>query len=289
MSSSSDRTRSWAPTVPLAGILPPERAAQAAPARLDLDVRVSRYTAVTVADPRLADPDLEAAFDRALGALARTTREAARAEGYAAGWAQGRRAAETAMARSRDQDRDESNAAEADRARRFTAVVTRLSGVATAWEAQAAPSLTDSADVLARCSYELTLALLGRELTLAPATWQQTVRRAVHAAGQRAAVLVRLNPVEYQAAVGAAAGSSTGSPVGGPAAGSPAPAELALVIDGRPITVRPDDTVTPGDAVVEHPTGRVEVVLAAALDRLRAELAPTGPTGAGPALGSVPS
>jgi flagellar assembly protein FliH len=154
------------------------------PARLDQPLRR------TALDPIYADPQLEemvrAAADRA--------RHEARAEGYAAGWSQGRQAAtakaqtESALARKE---------AEVDRmlaARRLAELLNSVAEAARAARVSVAPDWIEVADTLAEGALRLAAAALGRELNSIDDAVAQTVKGALRQLADPGEAVVHLNP-----------------------------------------------------------------------------------------------
>lgn len=190
--------------------------------------------------------------EQALAGLAESTRSAARAQGYAVGWAEGRReaahlarqrAAEVAEARRADDERREAE----HRARLATLeqAAARLSaavaGTCATIEAQAS-----------ELAWELTRALVGHELRCAgEQAGPDVVRRVLAVAPERPAQ-VRLHPTHVDDDVTAA-------------------------LAGHGLRVVADATLDAGDAVVETTDQVVDLRLGAALARLAAVLAPEVP------------
>lgn len=156
------------------------------PARLDRPLRS------TSLDPTYTDPYLEelvrVAADRA--------RHEARAEGYAAGWSQGRQAAAT-------QAQSEVVAAakqlEVERAsirQRATQLLTSLGEAARAARVTVAPEWTEVSDTLADGAMRLAAAALGRELRSIDDAVAQAVRGALQLLAEPGQAVVHLNPVD---------------------------------------------------------------------------------------------
>ena len=156
------------------------------PARLDQPLRRARI------DPTYADPHLEelvrVAADRA--------RHEARAEGYAAGWSQGRQAAaikaqsETAaIAMQVDSERIAS-------ARRVAQLLSSLGEAARAARMTVAPDWSEVADTLAEGALRLAAAALGRELRSIDDAVAQSVKDALGRLADPGEAVVHLNPVD---------------------------------------------------------------------------------------------
>lgn len=191
----------------------------------------------------LLDPLQRSGIDR----LAAVARQDARAEGYAVGWAQGRRAAEEAAQR-------EALLAEAERAEyaaraatELTCALRALSVAAQALEARAvAPAEALSAEIVAG-AFELAQALLDRELTLATDPGLDAIRRALALAPENRPVTARLHPDDA----------------------SVARSGLAAADLGRDVLIVADPTIERGGAVVDCDATRVDAQLGPALDRVR--------------------
>lgn len=215
-------------------------------ARLDADLRHSPWAQRHSADPRLVDPQLEQAF----AAAAEEVREAARAQGYAAGWAEGRRLglvagqAEAAAAIAREAE---------DAARRrdeFAQALQALSCAAAALEATVAPAAETVDRVAVDAAAELVTLLLGRELELASSPGLDAVRRALAMTPAGRPVVVRLHPDDH----------------------ARLSALEAPALD-REVTLVADPSIEPAGAVAECDATRVDAQLGPALARVRAVLA----------------
>jgi flagellar assembly protein FliH len=191
----------------------------------------------------LLDPLQRSGLDE----LATAARQDARAEGYAVGWAQGRRAAEEAAQR-------EAAIAAAERAEfaarsqaSLVSALRALTAAADALEGRAvAPAAELSAAVVAT-SFELAQALIGRELTLATEPGIDAIRRALPLAPENRPVTARLHPDDASAARSA----------------------LPTANLGREVLIVADPSIEPGGAVVDCDATRVDAQLGPALDRVR--------------------
>lgn len=205
------------------------------PARMDRPLRR------TTLDPTYTDPYLEelirVAADRA--------RLEARAEGYAAGWSEGRQvAAVKAAAESANAAKD----AESERvlaAWKVTQLMTALSEAARAARVTVAPEWSEVADTLAEGALRLAAAALGRELRSIDDAVAQSVREALQRLADPGEAVVHLNP-----------------------------ADAALVLDDPTIGVRviSDPRVPEGSVVALTPAQRLRHDLPAALDAAEAVL-----------------
>lgn len=187
----------------------------------------------------------DAVTEAVLGPLADRTRSAARAEGYAAGWAEGRRRA------AADAEREtEARRAELDRQRvAATEQQDRLLAALGTALARAEQELAQRQADLGVGAVDLALELvelfLGRELELAREPGLDAVRRAVAAVETDARIAVRLHPEDL------------------------ATVHPDAVTDPR-VTLVADPALTRGDAVAETQDRVVDATVAAALARVRA-------------------
>lgn len=191
----------------------------------------------------LLDPLQRAGLDE----LSAVARQAARAEGYAVGWAQGRRAAEEAAQR-------EATAAAVERAelakRSETAMLSALQALAAAADALEGRAVVPAAELSAAVvegAFELAQTLLGRELTLTTEPGLDAIRRALVLLPENRPVTARLHPDDA----------------------SVTRAALAAAELGREILVVADPSVEPGGAVVDCDATRVDAQLGPALERVR--------------------
>jgi len=186
--------------------------------------------------------------------LVEGARAAAQAAGYAEGWAQGQRearvAAQAALDRSQaaERERDAARTAELDRA--VGAILTAADRLAQ----QAVPVITEVEDSVLRTAVDLAEALLGRELDHAREPGLDALRRVMAFAPDSGTVTVRLHPADL-------------ATLGVPATGEP-----EYPFQGRVVALRPDPTLSPGDALAERDTTSIDARLAEALLRLRREL-----------------
>jgi len=185
--------------------------------------------------------------EEALEGLAGSTRSAARAQGYAVGWAEGRRAA-LLEARAKEAEREERAAAaerrrEAEHARAMTALAEAARSLQEL-AASVAAQVEDSALALAR---ELTEVLVGRELRTTADPAGDAVRRALALLPEDRGplpVTLRLHP-----SVAAAADTDA--------------------LRARGVHVAPDASLDLPDAVAETADAVVDGRVAAALQRVR--------------------
>lgn len=191
------------------------------------------------------------ATDTAAPIDARTT---ARAEGYATGWAQGMRAARDATSAAHDRSVDELDRMLRERDERAASAVLALGRAVDGVRAAAETRAVELADYVLAAAVDIAQALLRAELaadTVAGA--RAAVRRALAEVPADEPVTIRLNPEDHVEL------SGTG-------------VEDAAV--GRTVILVADPTLTRGDAIAVTGVRTVDATLSAAVDRVRAELAP---------------
>jgi flagellar assembly protein FliH len=178
--------------------------------------------------------------------LAVEVREAARAEGYSAGWSAGRRVA-AAEARARSAAvATEVAASERARKQRHDTALAALAAAATTLEQRAVPVLDDLSESILAAAMVLAEAVLGRELAVAGNGGADALRRALDMAPRQRPVTVRLHPEDLTTL---------------------ALYDTTVEIDGRAVTVVPDPSLGRGDAIAVCDATEVDARLGAALDR----------------------
>jgi flagellar assembly protein FliH len=180
--------------------------------------------------------------------LVAEARATARAQGYAAGWAEGKRQATAAAQTSLDHAAVTAATATADLATRLDRTLTAVAGAARSLEQRAAQTSAEAAELILSAGLALAEALVGHELAVSRTPGEDAVRRALALAPIGRPVLVRLHPADH--AVLAAAGAQR-------------------EVDGRTVTLLADPVVGPGDAVAECDATTIDARLGAALDRVR--------------------
>jgi flagellar assembly protein FliH len=184
--------------------------------------------------------------------LVEKARASALAAGYAEGWAQGQREAKAAaevaeaQARAAAEEFDQARAAALDRA------VGAVLAAADQLAQQAVPVIAELADVALSGAVELAEALLGRALADSTEPGLDALRRVLALAPDTGILTIRLHPDDL---------ASLGAPDGD------------YAVAGRVVTLRPDPTLSPGDAIAEQGTTTIDARLAEAISRVRAELA----------------
>ena len=193
-------------------------------------------------------------------------KQEARTAGYAEGWAQGRRAAALEAAAAAERTRAAEQAHDQRRAAALAQAVNALGRAVTGLETQLMPTLLELQEAVLTHAFALAEAIVGRTLDDPEGRGADALRRAMAAAPEQGGITVSLHPDDYRNLVGEAA-EAPGSPDG---TGTPA----AGVYDygGRPVHLRPDPALAPGDAVAETGCTTVDASIAAAVHRAREAL-----------------
>ncbi len=202
---------------------------------------------------RLGSSELlgDAVTEMALNGLAEAARNAAQTQGYAAGWAEGRReAAEAARRRAEDDARARAEA-EARREEEHRTAIAALEAAAAGLAEGVTEVCARVEDQASRLAIELVTVLLGHELRVESAA--DVVARVLEVLPAGPAAEVRLHPTHAAAA---------------------ACAELR----GHGARVVADPTLAIGDAVVEASDHVVDLRLEDALARLDKALGASHPT-----------
>lgn len=183
----------------------------------------------------------DAVTEQTLASLAESTRAAARSQGYAVGWAQGRREATESARLAADEAEQRRVAEEARREAEHRTVVAALEA-ATAELTRALAAVCEHVEEQATSlALDLTRELVGHEVTHGGAAGQHVVRRALALMPDRGVARLRLHPD--------VAATVTGT--------------------GDAVQVVADPALGLGDALVETDEQVVDLRVATALDRLR--------------------
>lgn len=169
----------------------------------------------------------------------------AQSAGYAAGWSEGRQAAERAAREAREAFAAE--AAEITAAQEGSAhrVLAALADAVERFEQRATPAVENMQVELVEAAFALARHILGRELATAAEPGRDALARALALAPPGRSVVARLNPTDAATLPGTA------------------------TVDGREVVVVADPALAPGDATVECDASTIESRLDAALDRVR--------------------
>jgi flagellar assembly protein FliH len=190
----------------------------------------------------------DAVTEAILAGIAERSHQAARAQGYATGWAEGRR---VALARAAEEAEEARRVAEADRARREAEHGEALAALDAA-VAQLRERIVETVDALAAQTVDvalgLTEAVLGREVATAADPGADALRRAMALIDPQIAVTVRMHPEDRSTL-------------------DPAVSEL------RTVTVIDDHSLSRGDAVAETEDTVVDATIESAMERVREVLA----------------
>jgi flagellar assembly protein FliH len=182
-------------------------------------------------------------------------REAARSAGYAAGWAQGQQAARAAAVALRDEAELAVQASQLARAEALSRAIRAIAEAAESLERRGVTAATEIEDLIIRSAVELAEALLGRELSDAGERALDAVRRAMSLAPSGIAITVRLHPEDHDSLVG------TDSDLSHPGGD--------FFLNGRPIRVIGDPSLSPGDAMADYAATTIDASLTAAMVRVR--------------------
>jgi flagellar assembly protein FliH len=198
------------------------------PARLDRPLRGAAL------DPTYSDPHLE----ELVRVAAERAGEQARAEGYAAGWSEGRLAAGVRAQAESQALAQRAGSERAVVAQRTAELLSALTEASRGARMASVPEWIEVADVLADGALRLAAAALGRELQSIDDGVAQAVRAALAHLAEPGEAAIHLNP-----------------------------ADAALVADDATLGVRiiPDPSVVVGSVVAQTPAQRLRHDLPAAL------------------------
>jgi flagellar assembly protein FliH len=180
-------------------------------------------------------------------------KQEARTAGYAEGWAQGQRAAAAEAVVAADRARAVEQAHEQRRAAALAQAVNALGRAVTGLEAQLMPTMTELQEAVLAHAFELAEAIVGRAVDDPDGRGADALRRAMNAAPEHGEIVVSLHPDDFRELVGTAT-------------------EADYNYEGRPVHLRPDPALQPGDAVAETGTTTVDASIAAAVRRAREAL-----------------
>jgi len=180
-------------------------------------------------------------------------RAAARTAGYADGWAQGQQAARVSARAAADQAAAAQRAATATAQAALEQAVAAVGQAAVSLDRREALSLAGLEDAILTAAVTVAEALIGYELSRDEDRGLAAVRRAMALVPDGGPVTVRLHPDDHLTLAGA-----DGS---------------AYEFEGRPVILRADARLAPGDAVAEYAATTVDATIGAALARVREVLA----------------
>jgi flagellar assembly protein FliH len=180
-------------------------------------------------------------------------KQEARTAGYAEGWAQGQRAAALEAQAAAVRARAVEQAHEQRRAAALAQAVNALGRAVTGLETQLMPTLAELQEAVLAHAFELAEAIIGRAVDDPEGRGADALRRAMNAAPEHGDIVVSLHPDDHRHLVGTAT-------------------EADHNYAGRPVHLRPDPALRPGDAVAETGTTTVDASIAAAVRRAREAL-----------------
>jgi flagellar assembly protein FliH len=187
---------------------------------------------------------------RATGTVLAADSEA-RAAGYAAGWAEGMRAAAVAARADADQAIAAARAATVAQSARITTAVASITAAAGRLDQRVAPELRDLEHLIVAAAFALAEAVIARELATATEPGADAIARALAVAPDGGPVTVRLHPADLATVTG------TGGVPG------------RTTVDGREIVLLADPGLQPGDAVADCDATSVDARIGAAVARMR--------------------
>jgi len=180
-------------------------------------------------------------------------KQEARTTGYAEGWAQGRRVAAAEAEVAAERARAVEQAHDQRRASALASAINALGRAVTNLETQLMPTLHELQDAVLAHAFELAEAIVGRAMDDPEGRAAAALRRAMNAAPDQGDVVVSLHPDDFRNLVGTAT-------------------DADYNYEGRPVHLRPEPALRPGDAVAETGTTTVDASIAAAVARARAAL-----------------
>jgi flagellar assembly protein FliH len=131
--------------------------------------------------------------------------------------------------------------------------VNALGRAVTNLETQMMPTMHELQEAVLAHAFELAEAIIGRAVDDPEGRGADALRRAMNAAPEQGAIVVTLHPDDYRNLVGTAP-------------------DADYNYQGRPVHLRPDPALRPGDAVAETGTTTVDASIAAAVLRAREAL-----------------
>lgn len=177
----------------------------------------------------------------------------ARTAGYAEGWAQGRQAAALEAQAAAERARAVELAHEQRRTAALGQAVNALGRAVTGLETQMMPTLHELQEAVLAHAFELAEAIVGRAMDDPDGRAVAALRRAMNAAPDQGDIVVNLHPDDFRHLVGTAT-------------------DADYNYEGRPVHLRPNPALQPGDAVAENGTTTVDATIAAAVERAREAL-----------------
>ncbi|GID96847.1 FliH/SctL family protein [Amorphoplanes digitatis] len=180
-------------------------------------------------------------------------KQEARTAGYAEGWARGQRAAAVEAEASAERARVREQAHDQRRATALAQAVNALGRAVTGLEDQMQPTLHDLEDAVLAHAFELAEAIVGRAMDDPEGRAVAALRRVMNTAPEQGRIVVSLHPDDFLNLTGTAT-------------------DADYNYEGRPVHLRPDPALSPGDAVAETGTTTVDATIATAVERAREAL-----------------
>jgi len=186
-------------------------------------------------------------------ALVERAKQQARTAGYAEGWAQGQRAAALDAEAAAEHAQVAEHAHEQRRMAALAHAVNALGRAVTELETQLTPTLHEVQESILAHAFELAEAIIGRAVDDPDGRGLDALRRAMAVAPAHGEIVVNLHPDDYRNLVGSATGTDYN-------------------YEGRPVHLRADPALQPGDAVAETGSTSVDASVAAAVQRAKEAL-----------------
>ncbi|AGZ46343.1 FliH/SctL family protein [Actinoplanes friuliensis] len=180
-------------------------------------------------------------------------KQQARTAGYAEGWAQGQRAAALEAEAAAERARAVEQAHDQRRAAALAQAINALGRAVTGLETQMMPTLHELQEAVLAHAFELAEAIVGRSLDDPEGRAVSALRRAMNAAPDQGEIVVSLHPDDFRNLVGTAT-------------------DADYNYEGRPVHLRPEPALRPGDAVAETGTTTVDASIATAVARAKEAL-----------------
>jgi flagellar assembly protein FliH len=180
-------------------------------------------------------------------------KQQARTTGYAEGWAQGQRAAALAAEAAAERARAGEQAHDQRRAAALASAVNALGRAVSNLETQMMPTLHELQEAVLAHAFELAEAIVGRAMDDPEGRAAAALRRAMNTVPDQGDIVVSLHPDDFGNLVGTAT-------------------DADYNYEGRPVHLRPEPALHPGDAVAETGTTTVDASIATAVARARAAL-----------------
>jgi flagellar assembly protein FliH len=225
---------------------------------------------VLPADQAVAIPAVR--FDLPLGtlpvpeALVAHARAAANAQGYAAGWAEGKRQAADDTRAATEQAEAFAQRAAADWSGLLEQAVSAIGAAARGLEQRAAAPAADAEELLLRAAFTLAEALVGHDVAASKSPGEDAMRRALALAPVDRPVRVRLHPAAYAMITTGVNKDHAARNRSGAGRGSRIDERI---VEGRVVRLVPDPMLEPGDAIAECDATTIDARLGAAVERVR--------------------